>query len=86
MPQETTQQSPNNIDRALWAKNALIVFTSETYSGDHPDTMHPDDLQSAVGDLITDLLHYAHFHPRLDAREIHAHAWEMFEEELASVL
>ncbi len=50
---------PTNADRARWAKNALAVFTAETFSGDHPDTMNRDDLQCAIGDLICDLLHYA---------------------------
>ncbi len=50
---------PTNIDRAAWAKEALAVFTARTFSGDHPDTMDRDDLESAIGDLITDLLHLA---------------------------
>lgn len=48
---------PTNADRAAWAKDALAVFTART--GDHPDTMHRHDLDCAIGDLITDLLHYA---------------------------
>ena len=35
------------------------MFTAETFSGDHPDTMHRDDLECAIGDLICDLLHFA---------------------------
>jgi len=72
---------PTNEQRAEWAGNALALFTAETY-GDHPDTMHASDVESAIGDLICDLLHLA-------AREgivvgvIHAHALEMFETELA---
>lgn len=50
---------PTNRDRARWARDALAVFTAETFSGDHPDTMHRDDLQCAIGDLICDLLHLA---------------------------
>lgn len=50
---------PTNTDRAAWAKNALAVFTAETYSGDHPDSMGRHDLDSAISDLIADLLHYA---------------------------
>ena len=50
---------PTNTDRAAWAKDALAVFTARTFSGDHPDTMARDDLETAVSDLITDLLHYA---------------------------
>jgi len=45
--------------RARWAKNALAVFTAETYGGDHPDTMDRGDLETAVYDLIADLLHFA---------------------------
>ena len=50
---------PTNRDRARWARDALAVFTAETFSGDHPDTMHRDDLECAIGDLIADLLHLA---------------------------
>ena len=50
---------PTNKDRARWARNALTVFTAETFSGDHPDTMHRDDLECAMGDLVADLLHFA---------------------------
>jgi hypothetical protein len=50
---------PTNRDRVRWASDALAVFTAETFSGDHPDTMHRDDLQCAIGDLICDLLHFA---------------------------
>lgn len=49
---------PTNADRTAWAKDALAVFTAATF-GDHPDRMHPADLEHAVGDLIADLLHYA---------------------------
>src|ERR1035441_124780 len=74
---------PTNLQRADWAKNALTVFTAETYSGDHPETMHPDARESAIGDLICALLHLAHYHPRMDAAAIHAHALDTFEAELA---
>jgi hypothetical protein len=50
---------PTNADRAAWAKEALAVFTARTFSGDHPDSMDRDDLESAVGDLVADLLHFA---------------------------
>ncbi|HWB12758.1 MAG TPA: hypothetical protein VG826_26265 [Pirellulales bacterium] len=50
---------PTNTDRAAWAKDALAVFTAATFSGDHPNGMHRGDLECAVGDLITDLLHFA---------------------------
>jgi hypothetical protein len=50
---------PTNADRAAWAKDALAVFTSATFSGDHPDTMDKNDLASATSDLIADLLHFA---------------------------
>lgn len=50
---------PTNLDRAAWAKDALAVFTAQTYSGEHPDTINPIDLQGAVIDLIADLLHLA---------------------------
>ncbi len=50
---------PTNADRARWAKNALAVFTAETYSGDEPDAMDRGDLETAISDLICDLMHYA---------------------------
>ena len=50
---------PTNAQRANWAQNALAVFTTATFCGDHPDTMDRGDLRSAIGDLICDLLHYA---------------------------
>lgn len=50
---------PTNANRAEWAKQALAVFTATTYAGDHPDTMDRSDLETAVYDLIADLLHYA---------------------------
>lgn len=83
MTQQFRVMEPTNLERAHWAKNALAVFTTETYSGDHPDSMHADDLEAAIGDLICDLLHFANYHPRLDATEIHEHARAMFEQELA---
>jgi len=33
--------------------------------------------------MICDLLHFARLHPRMDAREIHAHALRLFEHEIA---
>jgi len=50
---------PTNQVRARWAKNALAEFTRETFDGNHPDGMHRDDLECAIGDLICDLLHLA---------------------------
>ena len=51
--------APTNKDRARWARDALAVFTAETFGGDHPSTMNRDDLECAVADLICDLLHFA---------------------------
>jgi len=82
MTQQTCPE-PTNVERAQWAKDALAVFTAQTYGGDHPDSMNPEDLESAIGDLICDLLHLARYHPRMDAAAIHAHALAMFEEEVA---
>ena len=82
MTKHSRNLEPTNVERAEWARNALATFTAETYSGDHPSTMHTDDLGSAIGDLICDLLHFAYFHPRLDALAIHAHARSMFQLEL----
>ncbi len=73
--------NPTNADRARWAKEALAIFTSQTYSDDHPDTMHRDDLECAIGDLICDLLHYAH-REAFDPGVILQHAREHFSAEL----
>jgi hypothetical protein len=51
--------APTIHERARWAKNALAVFTAETSNGGHPDTMHPDDVESAITDLICDLMYFA---------------------------
>jgi hypothetical protein len=53
------KHEPTNADRARWARNALEIFTAQTYSGSDPETMEPHDLECAIGDLICDLLHYA---------------------------
>lgn len=83
MTKDSHQPGPTNVQRAQWAKNALAVFTAETYGGDEPDTMHPGDLEDAIADLICDLMHFAHFHPRMDSAVIHAHALTIFEQEIA---
>ncbi len=67
---------PTNQQRARWASDALAVFTDATFSGDHPDTMHRDDLECAIGDLIADLLHLADqkgFDPQAILEHAHAH-------------
>jgi hypothetical protein len=83
MTQHTHHLVPTNVQRALWAKDALAVFTAKTYSGDHPDTMNLEDLETAICDLICDLLHFARYHPRMDAAAIHSHARDLFEQESA---
>lgn len=83
MTQHTFHPEPTNVQRAEWAKSALDVFIEKVYTGDHPDSMLPEDIESAVGDLICDLLHFARIHPRLDALVIHSHALAMFDEEVA---
>jgi hypothetical protein len=83
MTKHTEPLEPANVQRAQWAKNALAVFTDETYGGDRPEDMEPGDLESAIADLICDLLHFAHFHPRMNAVKIHEHARDLFETERA---
>lgn len=73
---------PKNVERAGWSKNALAVFTEETYNGDHPDSMNQENIRDAIQDLITDLFHYAN-QCGFDVKEIHRHAMGMYEEELA---
>jgi hypothetical protein len=84
MTNQSPHDEPTNLQRALWAKAALAVFTAETYAGDEPDTMHAGDLEDALADLICDLLHFARLHPRMEAPEIHAHALRLFEQEIAA--
>lgn len=73
---------PTNADRAEWAKHALATFIARTYGGDHPDTMDRGDLETAVGDLIADLLHYTN-QKGFDSDEILRSARFHFEAELA---
>jgi hypothetical protein len=51
---------PANVQRAGWAENALALFTKETCGGDRPDDMHHGVPETAVQDLITDLMHLWH--------------------------
>lgn len=71
---------PTNKDRAGWAKEAIATFAARTYGGDHPDTMDPGDLETAVYDLIADLLHFAD-RQGFDADCVLAHAVLHFEAE-----
>ncbi|CAN5142181.1 hypothetical protein BH10PLA2_BH10PLA2_34800 [soil metagenome] len=50
---------PSNQDRARWANNALRVFAATTWNGENSDTMHGEDLECAIADLVCDLLHLA---------------------------
>jgi hypothetical protein len=86
MIHRSSTDEPSNIQRALWAKAALAVFTSETCGVDQPDSMNLGDLEDAVADLICDLLHFAKFHPRMDAEAIHGRAFRHFEQEIAEEL
>lgn len=72
---------PTNADRAEWARGALAIFTARTFSGDPPDTMHRDDLECAISDLVADLMHYAH-QRGFDADAILHQACNNFELEL----
>jgi len=82
MTQHIQAHEPANVQRAQWAKAALAVFIADTFAGDHPDTMDSADLADAIADLICDLLHFAHYHPRMDAEAIHARALRHFQEEV----
>jgi hypothetical protein len=83
MTQQMRPDEPTNSQRALWAKAALAAFTAETYAGDHPDTMHPGDLEGAIADLICDLLHLVRYHPRMDALALLARAMTLYRQETA---
>lgn len=52
-------QSPTNADRAKWAKEALSVFTIRTYCGYEPDGLHEYQVETAIIELIADLLYFA---------------------------
>ena len=73
---------PTNANRENWAKQALAIFTAETFGGDHPDTMPVEDLQNALTDLLSDLLHLAHTH-ELDVDDLVERAGDHFRHELA---
>lgn len=73
---------PTNADRAEWAKQALATFTARTYSGDHPDSMDRGDLETAIYDLIADLLHFA-ARQGFDVREMLFRAHGLYEAESA---
>jgi hypothetical protein len=83
MTQDTQSHEPTNVQRAEWAKAALAVFTHETFGGDNPDAMTPGDLEDAITDLICDLLHLAHFHPRMAATTVHTRALDHFQQEVS---
>jgi hypothetical protein len=72
---------PSNQDRARWANNALRMFIGATWNGDNPDTMHRDDLECAIADLICDLLHLAE-QKGLDSQKILERSNAHFEAEL----
>jgi hypothetical protein len=50
---------PTNADRARWAKDALAVFTAKTFGGRRPDSLHNDELECVISDLVCDLMHFA---------------------------
>jgi hypothetical protein len=77
----SSSNQPTNEARALWAKEALAVFTATTFNGDHPDAMNGLDLECAIGDLVCDLLHYAR-QQGLDPRSILQQACNHFAFEL----
>jgi hypothetical protein len=78
MAKPTNIQHRMNFSAAQDAKKALAAYTAATRDGAHPDTMNGDDLDDAISYLMTDLLHYARYHPRMNPEEIHAYALDMF--------
>ena len=73
---------PTNLQRALWARNALAAFTEEVFYGRHPEALVPDDRCDAIADLICDLLHYAN-QQRFNTEAVLRSAISNYEEELA---
>ena len=53
---------PDNLDRAMWAHKALLTFMTET-------GQQGPDMEEALQDLITDLLHLAN-HKAMPVLEI----------------
>ena len=70
-----------NIHRAAWAKNALDTFIRETWEVTSADRLSRDDLEDALSDLISDLLHLASLR-RHDAEAILTRAKSNFDAEL----
>jgi hypothetical protein len=68
------------VKRALWAKEALAVFTNNVYCGRKPDDLHPEDRKTAVSDLICDLLHYAEIN-QMDVNGVVEDAVGMYHQE-----
>lgn len=48
-----------NRERALVAENALDTFTHQTYGGRDAAELNDEDRQTALSDLLCDLMHYA---------------------------
>lgn len=64
-----------NADRVYSAERALDAYFA-TGAGD------TDDRHSTIGDLMADLLHYAHAHDSVDAVAVlHERAWRHFRDE-----
>ncbi|MGE6078325.1 hypothetical protein [Aeromonas veronii] len=73
---------PTNKDRSAWAETALEAFMSQVYIGPEKSLarLYPGDRQDMIGDLITDLLHYA-AEQGFDPQEILAGAKSLYEQE-----
>lgn len=73
---------PTNKDRAAWAETALEAFMSQVYIGPEKSLarLHQGDHRDMIGDLITDLLHYA-TEQGFDPQEILAGAQSLYEQE-----
>lgn len=67
--------------RAEWAKNALTLFTMETYYDRSPEQLTSEDREDAVADLICDLLHYANSQG-FDCNNVTRRSIALFKEEV----
>lgn len=50
---------PTNTERAERGLIALSAYTTKMFDDGNPETLHRDNLEAAIADLIADLMHLA---------------------------